>query len=100
MRNMERLLDNNIENPLQIMADIQSGKHVAKQTSLSLEDTGRLLIVLNKLKYYSAGLPLEYRKMFLEDLGDIETEESNLFRQMMIIARMYRNFPFLGIRPT
>eukprot|EP01126_Amoeba_proteus_P029422 TRINITY_DN2900_c0_g1_i6.p1 TRINITY_DN2900_c0_g1~~TRINITY_DN2900_c0_g1_i6.p1 ORF type:complete len:411 (+),score=61.66 TRINITY_DN2900_c0_g1_i6:764-1996(+) len=66
-------------------------------TMLSYEEYGRLIISLNKLRYYATFLKGKTREWMLQDLYEIETETYTITQRITTISRMYGTYVFLKV---
>ncbi|PRP86275.1 hypothetical protein PROFUN_05416 [Planoprotostelium fungivorum] len=83
MRSVDRLL--NLSLP-------EHGK-----ANMTLREQGRLLISIDKLKYYAQkSLSSRQRVNFLEDLHDLGSSQQGAKRKQNTVNRMYRNYNFLA----
>eukprot|EP01117_Protostelium_nocturnum_P012125 TRINITY_DN4448_c0_g1_i2.p1 TRINITY_DN4448_c0_g1~~TRINITY_DN4448_c0_g1_i2.p1 ORF type:complete len:587 (-),score=222.40 TRINITY_DN4448_c0_g1_i2:74-1834(-) len=93
LRTLERLLNTNIPEQFD-----QVSKEGNERNDLSVSESGRLLLSVDKLRKYSTSVGNNFRSEFLQDLGDLESGTNGVIKKQAIIDRMYHRYSFLNYK--
>ncbi len=63
--------------------------------SISAEDQGYLIFWINKLREYKSEVPKRFKKDFMSDLTDLESENYNVDQKILTLKFMYDKYMFL-----